>query len=261
MGEPDTALFGRVLHIPRAVFARHIQQGNSDEPPNGEYWEARITANNSSHTQFDIVLTVLDTGEGDEEELVASLKQLREWAVLNEDEDRATFAQRPVDLDKAAAAKRAATNKKRGRTAPDMFASPVKGQRYCQPPHLPASITHITFGRLVVSSPGRDLSLAFMEAHFDYDEPVYAEPPSRQPTPQKKRVAQPLDWVRNNWTCDVKCGQCASNKEALPLLAAALVTCNKSCTFDCARTVCDAARKQARSLRHDAYTQGTTLHH
>jgi hypothetical protein len=133
MGEPDTALFSRVLHIPRAVFARHIQQGNSDEPPNGEYWEARITANNSSHTQFDIVLTVLDTGEGDEEEQVANLKQLREWAVLDEDEDRATFAQRPVDLHKAAAAKRAATNKKRGRTAPDIFASPVKGQRYCQP--------------------------------------------------------------------------------------------------------------------------------
>ena len=106
---------------------------NSDDPPNGEYWEARITANNSSHTQFGIVLTVLDTGEGDEEEQVANLKQLREWAVLDEDEDRAMFAQRPVDLHKAAAAKRAATNKKRGRTAPDIFASPVKGQRYCQP--------------------------------------------------------------------------------------------------------------------------------
>ena len=59
------------------------------------------------------MLTVLDTGEGDEEEQVANLKQLREWAVLDEDEDRATFAQRPVDLHKAAAAKRAATNKKR----------------------------------------------------------------------------------------------------------------------------------------------------
>ena len=92
-------------------------------------------------------------------------------------------------------------------------------------------------------------------------EPVFVEAPSRQPTPQKKRVAQPDNWVRNNWTCDVKCAQCASDKEALPLLAAALVTCNKSCSFDCARTVCDAARKQARSLRHDAYTQGTALHH
>ena len=122
-------------------------------------------------------------------------------------------------------------------------------------------IVWIAFGRLEVSSLGRDLSLAFMEAHFHYEEPVFAEAPSRQPTPQKKRVAQPDNWVRNNWTCDVKCAQCASDKEALPLLAAALVTCNKSCSFDCARTVCDAARKQARSLRHDAYTQGTALHH
>ena len=55
MAEPDTALFGRVLHIPRAVFARHIQLGNSKEPPNGEYWEARITGHNPSHTHFDIV--------------------------------------------------------------------------------------------------------------------------------------------------------------------------------------------------------------
>ena len=119
-------------------------------------------------------------------------------------------------------------------------------------------IVCIAFGRLVVSSPGRDLSLAFMEAHFQYEEPVFVEPPSQQPTPQKKRVAQPLNWVRNSWMCDVQCGQCDSDKEALPLLSSANVTCNKSCSFDCARTLCDAARKQARSLRHDAYTQGTT---
>ena len=131
MAEPDTALFGRVLHIPRAVFARHIQLGNNKEPPNGEYWEARITGHNPSHTHFDIVLTVLDNGDGDEEEQVVNLKQLRQWAVLDKDADRATFAQRPVDLHKAATAKRAATNKKRGRTAPDIFASPVKGQRCC----------------------------------------------------------------------------------------------------------------------------------
>ena len=132
MAKPDTALFGRGLHIPHAVFARHIQLGNSDEPPNGEYWEARITGHNLSHTQFDIVMTVLDTGEGDEGKQVVNLKQLRQWVVLVEGDDRATFAHRPVDLLKATTAKRAATNKKSGRTAPDIFASPAKGQRCCQ---------------------------------------------------------------------------------------------------------------------------------
>ena len=53
------------------------------------------------------------------------------------------------------------------------------------------------------------------------------------------------------------CGQCDSDEEALQLLSSTNVTCNKSCPFEYARIVCDAARKHARSLRHDAYTQGT----
>ena len=63
----------------------------------------------------------------------------------------------------------------------------------------------IAFGRLEVTSSGRNLLLTFMDAHFDYEESVFVEAPSSQPSPQKKRVAQPevpLFFENGSGACD-----------------------------------------------------------
>ena len=44
-------LVGRDVHIPRAVFARHIAHEASREPPNGEHWVGKARHGDISKSQ------------------------------------------------------------------------------------------------------------------------------------------------------------------------------------------------------------------
>ena len=101
--------------------------------------------------------------------------------------------------------------------------------------------------RYVVQSPGRDDAVQHLEVRFDYEAPPMVEPKSSQPTPEKKRVAQPKTWKRFKWTCDVVCSECNSECTKLPLQDPPL--CDKSCKLNCAEAAPVSLREAVRKLR------------
>ena len=95
-------LVGRNLEVPRAVFARDTARGYSDEPPNGKFWDAKVTefdeqyAGKFTITLVDVIEVDEDTGEEKLEDFPCSLAQLKKW--ISEDsllphEARATLGQ------------------------------------------------------------------------------------------------------------------------------------------------------------------------
>lgn len=117
---------GRVLHVPRAVFANYIDQGASEEPPNGDFWLGVVKAVHPTRREpFICDITVLEKEE-DEDELVEaqethkfSLAQLRSFIVLRGDEEQSTIGAPPATLP---ARKRASVVDKR--KASDVFGTP-----------------------------------------------------------------------------------------------------------------------------------------
>ena len=78
-------LIGRLVHVPRAVFAADIKRGLSQAPPNGTHWVAEVLQYDSSGTSvpFTLQLEVHDEqGKLDSEEQDISPQQLEKWIVL-----------------------------------------------------------------------------------------------------------------------------------------------------------------------------------
>lgn len=112
--------------------------------------------------------------------------------------------------------------------------------------------------RYVVQSPGRDDAVQHLEVRFDYEAPPMVEPKSSQPTPEKKRVAQPETWKRFKWSCNVVCSECSNECTKLPLQDPPL--CDKSCKLNCAEAAPVSLRETVRKLRHAAYSTGKIPH-
>lgn len=128
---------GRNLEVPRAVFARDIARGYSDEPPNGKFWDAKVTEFDSQYagkftiTLVDVIEVDEDTGEEKLEDFPCSLAQLKKW--ITEDsllphEARATLGQFIIPA--AAGGRTPGTNAK-GARSKNIFATPGEdGVRY-----------------------------------------------------------------------------------------------------------------------------------
>ena len=95
-------LIGRLVHVPRAVFAADIKRGLSQAPPNGIHWVAELLQYDSSGTSvpFTLQLEVHDEqGKLDSEEQDISPQQLEKWIVLLDNEHTAKGICKPPKLD------------------------------------------------------------------------------------------------------------------------------------------------------------------
>ena len=95
-------LIGRLVHVPRAVFAADIKRGLSQAPPNGIHWVAEVLQYDPSGTSvpFTLQLEVHDEqGKLDSEEQDISPQQLEKWIVLLDNEHTANGICKPPNLD------------------------------------------------------------------------------------------------------------------------------------------------------------------
>ena len=126
-------LVGRDVEVPRAIFARDIQRGASNEPPNGEYWIAKVTEYNGEvrGCPFTLALEVLDdNGELELEDQDASLSQVRKWLAAgslmpHESRDTVGHVIVPAKTPKT-------TSKAKTVRMADVFATPQDSRRYKQ---------------------------------------------------------------------------------------------------------------------------------
>ena len=95
-------LIGRLVHVPRAVFAADIKRGLSQPPPNGIHWVAEVLQYDPSGTSvpFTLQLEVHDEqGKLDSEEQDISPQQLEKWIVLLDNECKGKGICKPPKLD------------------------------------------------------------------------------------------------------------------------------------------------------------------
>ena len=126
---------GRPAHVPRRVFASFITQGDSEEPPNGEYWVGSVTEHVPTRRRnpFTVTITVNEPDDAsDEDELVEAeeahkvgLVKLRDWIVLRAGEVRESIGKcEPRTLSRGNLSDRGVK-----RSAKLVFASPEEGTR------------------------------------------------------------------------------------------------------------------------------------
>ena len=138
-------------------------------------------------------------------------------------------------------------------------------------------------GRRIVSPNGRIDEYKHLEAHFDYDVPVYTPTPEVLPSPDKKtRTVNRCGWKRFSWRCKITCTHCVGDA-ACPLrqpdiepaptptrrgqaadqtlpLGAVESTCDTKCKQKCAKVFPIAVREKVRELRHGHFSTGDVIH-
>jgi hypothetical protein len=124
-------LIGRVVHVPRAVFANDIKRGLSQEPPNGSYWVAEVLEFDSSGTSvpFKLQLAVHDEqGKLVSEEQDISRLHLEKWIVLLDTErnGKDVCTSPKLEGDGFIIGK----SQERKRSGHEVFATPQFGERY-----------------------------------------------------------------------------------------------------------------------------------
>ena len=95
-------LIGRLVHVPRAVFAADVKRGLSQPPPNVIHWVAEVLQYDPSGTSVPFTLQIEVRDEQckvDSEEQDISSQQLEKWIVLLDQECKGKGISKPPKLD------------------------------------------------------------------------------------------------------------------------------------------------------------------
>ena len=125
-------LIGRLVHVPRKVFAKDIKRGISQAPPNGSYWVAEVLGFDSSGTSVPFTLQLEvhnEQGKLVSEEHPISRQHLEKWIVLlNTERNGKDVCMSPkFDGDGFIIGK----SREKKRSGHEVFATPQFGGRYC----------------------------------------------------------------------------------------------------------------------------------
>ena len=125
-------LVGRLVHVPRKVFAKDIKRGISQAPPNGSYWVAEVLEFDPSGTSVPFTLQLEvhnEQGKLVSEEHPISRRHLEEWIVLLDTERNGKDVCMSPKLDGDGFIIGKSREKKR--SGHEVFATPQFGERYC----------------------------------------------------------------------------------------------------------------------------------